>query len=241
MNDNTDTSHFINTPVVQSGTLSAGTVLQVCWAPDRRCHFRHLGNSRYEVVLSENSKLAVGDRFQCNTFYVGMPTYFEALEHLGSTPMHYVIGKRGGISSVSVVAVCGDEGDAKAKAFDATQYLSQRLTLHAVALSKDGVAKGVVPLQEAITNAIRIGLLEFDGHQLFFPADRPERECGFFAHKLKHYYTFSDWSEVDSIIVRRKHDGTIVKTLRQTRSFSPFDSSGLAEELCRQLFLYKTR
>lgn len=238
MTEKYNTSYFVTNPYIQSRHLNPGAVLQVCWKPNRRCHFLHLGNGSFEVLLSEKSKLAVGDTFYCDLFFVGMPTYFNNLIHLKSDPVQYVIGKRGGVTEVSVISTEGESPSvALAKAFDIHQYLAQQLSVKPVVPSTEGLSRGVVPLHQVLLNAISIGLLEYDGHQLVFAADRPERECGFFAHTLHSHYTFASWSDIDSIIVRLKHNGTMVKTLRQSRSFSPFDRSDLREQIFQQLFL----
>lgn len=238
MSEKTDISYFLTNVQVQSSHLNPGIILQVSWRPNRRCHFLHLGNGHYEVVLSEKSKLAVGDTFYCDTFFVGMPTYFNNLIHLGSDPLQYVIGKRGGISEVSILTTEGEsESVALAKAFDIHQYLAQNLTIKPVVPSTVGCLHDVVPLHQVFINAIGLGMLTYNGHRLVFSDDRPERECGYLAHTLRTHYTFASWNDIDNLIVRIKKDGTVVKTLRQSRTFSPYDRSELRDELFRQLFL----
>ena len=45
--------------------LTAGDHIMVSWKPNRRCTFRYIGDGRFMVEKSENSKLKVGNTFSC--------------------------------------------------------------------------------------------------------------------------------------------------------------------------------
>ena len=231
-----DISHFVANRHIDSILVPKGGVLQVRWAPDHCCQFRHRGEGHYEVLQSENSKLAIGDTFECATFIVGMPAYLVRLIHQGAEPALYVIGKQGGLTEVRLintdVTTNLDEDISYLE-----NYVQQRIPHQPIMLTSEGRKKGVVPLVRALSNALKAGILNYDGQQLALPANRTELECGFIAHKLKELYTFASWSEVESLIVRRKHDGTTVKSLRQLRSFSPHDCSGRDELILKEVFI----
>ncbi len=53
--------------------LEDGTMVEICWKPDRRLLIRHDGNGQYEVVKSENSKLLPGDLLSLSQLAVGFP------------------------------------------------------------------------------------------------------------------------------------------------------------------------
>ena len=68
-----DTSHFLNKELVESGKLKGGEIIQVAWAPNRVCEFRYLGDNRFEVVEARNSKIQKGDTFLCRIIAKGEP------------------------------------------------------------------------------------------------------------------------------------------------------------------------
>lgn len=67
------------------------------WVPDRICHIRYLGNSRFRVTSSENTRLKEGDTFSCSLIIEGEPLYLSQLIQGTLPPANYVCGKRGGI------------------------------------------------------------------------------------------------------------------------------------------------
>lgn len=56
-------SSFFNAKQLISNELDAGTEVEIGWSPNRLVRLRYVGESRYEVVLSQNSKLVPGDSF----------------------------------------------------------------------------------------------------------------------------------------------------------------------------------
>jgi len=93
---------------VQSGILSEsgittdgmmrGQRLVITWRPGRRIVVRHLGDSRFEIVEAENTKLNVGDTFRCHLMIQHEPLYLDDVMHLGGPAMTYVAGQRDGVS-----------------------------------------------------------------------------------------------------------------------------------------------
>ncbi len=105
-------AHVENKDEVQSGIciedristegMRTGQRLIITWLPDRRIVVKHLGNSRFEILEVENSKLSVGDTFRCHLMIQHEPLYLDELIHQGMPPTAYVAGRREGI----VVQVC---------------------------------------------------------------------------------------------------------------------------------------
>lgn len=56
-------SSFFMADQLTSSQLTAGTELVIGWSPNRMLTLRYLGESLYEVVTTENSKLLCGDCF----------------------------------------------------------------------------------------------------------------------------------------------------------------------------------
>jgi len=93
---------------IHTSDLKKGQSVEVTWLPNRRCVFRYLGDSRFEVTESVNAKLKVGDTFTCNYFFKGQPMYLDNLVSLSPltshpSPVSYVAGSKTGLTEVKVV------------------------------------------------------------------------------------------------------------------------------------------
>ena len=85
---------------IHTQDLTPGRQIEVTWLPNRRCVFRYLGDMRFEVVESVNSKLQVGSTFLTTFFLKGQPLYIDQLTQSGQSPVSYVAGNNGGLQSV---------------------------------------------------------------------------------------------------------------------------------------------
>ena len=85
---------------IHTQDLTPGRQIEVTWLPNRRCVFRYLGDMRFEVVESVNSKLQVGSTFLTTFFLKGQPLYMDQLTQSGQSPVSYVAGNNGGLQSV---------------------------------------------------------------------------------------------------------------------------------------------
>ncbi len=80
--------------------IPVGGVVFIAWAPDRRVTLEYLGDSRFEVLKSENSKLKAGDTFHCTCFIIGEPLYLDDYVRDGKAPTLFVVGNKGGLTEV---------------------------------------------------------------------------------------------------------------------------------------------
>lgn len=87
-------------PLVKADELNLGDRITVSWKPNRRCTFRYLGNQRFIVEASENSKLKEGNTFSCNVFIMGAPLYLTDLLQGDNTPMAFIAGKKDGLCEI---------------------------------------------------------------------------------------------------------------------------------------------
>lgn len=95
-----DTSDFSLGEVVVLSSLKVGDEVEVRWHPGRRIVAKYMGQGRMRVVVSERSKLAVGDTFSCSGMVNGEQLVLTQLEHAGADQvLTYVCGKRGGITA----------------------------------------------------------------------------------------------------------------------------------------------
>ena len=77
--------------------LRVGKQIELAWAPERRVIIEFLGGYAFRVLSSENSKLMVGDTFQCRQIVEGKPMICSNLLRPGYPAMSYLCGKMGGV------------------------------------------------------------------------------------------------------------------------------------------------
>lgn len=91
-------SSFIHADQLVSSTLREGAEVEIGWSPNRLIRLRYLGESFYEVIAADNSKLRVGDRFLTGCFLKGQPLYLPYLLRKGERTEPFVAGRNGGLS-----------------------------------------------------------------------------------------------------------------------------------------------
>lgn len=90
-------SAIIGAQHIKTDDLTAGDHIMVSWKPNRRCTFRYLGDGRFIVEKSENSKLKVGNTFSCGIFIIGEPLYLNDLVQGDNAPVAFVVGNKDGL------------------------------------------------------------------------------------------------------------------------------------------------
>ncbi len=104
-------SGLTHTKVVHADDINVGGKLSIAWLPDRVCTIEYLGEWRWKVVEATNSKLHVGDTFSCRTLAVGEQLFIDNLEQDGKQYDGYVIGKKNGLTSVTILNSVTSMGD----------------------------------------------------------------------------------------------------------------------------------
>lgn len=88
---------------IDTARLAPGRVLKLGWMPDRLIEVRHIGESRFEVLSSENSSIRPGDRFTCLHIRKGRELYLDNyVRKDSSAPSCYVVGQNHGICIAEV-------------------------------------------------------------------------------------------------------------------------------------------
>ena len=85
---------------INADDLRIGDTLRIAWQPNRKSTLKYLGNQKFEVAETENSKWQVGDTFLCKHFIMGKPLYVDNLigkDGVLKSAM-YVVGEKGGIN-----------------------------------------------------------------------------------------------------------------------------------------------
>ena len=98
-----DESHAIYNNAIITNKLEPGTLIELTWNPNRRCVIRHMGNCNFEIVVSENSKMKVGDQFNCHHLILNEPLYIFNLKSGENIIEVYEIGKKSGITSLKII------------------------------------------------------------------------------------------------------------------------------------------
>ncbi len=78
-------------------TLVQGERLRLTWLPDRCCDIEYLGELRFRVCASENTRLKEGDTFECSLIVEGEPLYLDNLRQGSQQAIAYVCGKKSGV------------------------------------------------------------------------------------------------------------------------------------------------
>ena len=74
-----------------------GNRLRLIWQPERVCDIEYLGDLNFRVIASENTRLHVGDTFQCSLIVEGEPLYIDNLKQGDQQLTAYVCGKKSGV------------------------------------------------------------------------------------------------------------------------------------------------
>lgn len=84
---------------INADDLSIGDALQIAWQPNRKSTLKYLGNQKFEITKTENSKWQVGDTFFCKHFISGKPLYVDNLTDKNGVlkSAMYVVGEKSGI------------------------------------------------------------------------------------------------------------------------------------------------
>lgn len=106
-----DWSHFISSPVNDSGflvvspilanQLAANALIELWWAPDRYALLRHTGDDEFIVEASRNAKIIAGDTLRASLFCKGYPLYATDIRRGTTVIPAYVAARKGGMLKVS--------------------------------------------------------------------------------------------------------------------------------------------
>lgn len=104
MRNNATESDYITTKLIRTNDLCQGDVLRIGWNPNRECKIRYLGDFRFSVISSVNSKLQEGDSFIAMSFSIGNPLQLTNLVQGESEPCAYIAGKKTGLTILEILS-----------------------------------------------------------------------------------------------------------------------------------------
>ena len=88
---------------IRSDDLQMGRQVEIEYLPDRRVRFMYLGNHRYRVVESQNSKLVVDDEVEILNFVLHHPLLVIQVWREGKSLGQFTAGRVSGLSSFKVL------------------------------------------------------------------------------------------------------------------------------------------
>lgn len=92
-----ETSNHVLSRHLNTKMMVRGLKLHVTWLPDRDLVAEHMGAGKFVIRNVQNSKLSVGDTFECQLVIENEPLYLGNLVHDGQPPVAYVAGKQEGV------------------------------------------------------------------------------------------------------------------------------------------------
>ena len=87
----------------RSADLQVGKVVEIAYLPDRVVTLRDLGNNRYKVEQSQNSKLQADDEVEILNFVLHHPLLVVQVWRNGESLGQFTAGRVSGLSSIKVV------------------------------------------------------------------------------------------------------------------------------------------
>lgn len=88
---------------LRSADMEKGGSVEITWLPDRRLVLSYLGDGRYSITESQNSKLMVGDEVEILSFVQHHPLFVVNVWRSGKAMGPFTAGSISGLSSVRVV------------------------------------------------------------------------------------------------------------------------------------------
>ena len=100
-------SNFISAKRIQTKDLTAGQKINIAWNPDRECLIEYLGDNRFLVLHSQNSKLQTGDKFETTQMIIGQPLTATNVHvcRTNETNKTYVAGAKTGLTKIEKLNV----------------------------------------------------------------------------------------------------------------------------------------
>ena len=88
---------------IRSADLQPDAQVEIAYLPDRRLKLQYLGDQRYCVVESKNSKLWVGDEVEIQNFVLHHPLLVLNVWRNGESLGQFTAGRVSGLSSIKIV------------------------------------------------------------------------------------------------------------------------------------------
>lgn len=88
---------------IRSSDLPVNACVEITYLPDRLVRMQYLGNQRYRIVESQNSKLQTGDEVEIQNFVLHHPLLVLNVWRNGESLGSFTAGRVSGLSSVKIL------------------------------------------------------------------------------------------------------------------------------------------
>jgi hypothetical protein len=88
---------------IRSSVLQPGTCVEITYMPDRRLEMLYLGDCRFRVTISENSKLLKGDEVEIFNFVLHHPLLVINVWRDGASLGQFTAARVSGLSSIKLL------------------------------------------------------------------------------------------------------------------------------------------
>ncbi len=96
-----DSSDFLpERTLLTTAELAKGDRIRIGWAPNRLVTLAYLGDARFEVLASTNSKLQEGDQFETTCLIKGWPLFVPGILRNGTLTPPFIAGKAHGLTLI---------------------------------------------------------------------------------------------------------------------------------------------
>ncbi len=85
---------------IRSADLEVSTKVEIKYSPDRTVVFEYLGDSRFQVISSQNSKLHVDDYASIQSFILHHPLFVSSVIRNGNDLGQFTAGRISGLTSL---------------------------------------------------------------------------------------------------------------------------------------------
>jgi hypothetical protein len=96
-------SEFFNIEKLEVESLKVDTKIQVSYEPNRILSLNYIGNFKFKIESSENSKLQVGDIVKITNFVKNFPLLISEVKRNDNDLGQYRAGKSGGLSEIKII------------------------------------------------------------------------------------------------------------------------------------------
>lgn len=103
LGDQSDISMFTPVESIDPATLAEGTQIQITYDPDRLIVMTYLGDSRFIINESQNSKLRKGDKIHVAQLAKGFDLLALDIVRDGESIGQYHAAKNGGLTSIEII------------------------------------------------------------------------------------------------------------------------------------------
>ena len=103
IDDNGNSDFDTSDDEVRSANLQPGAYVEITYLPDRLVRMQYLGNQRYHITESQNSKLLVNDEVDILNFVLHHPLLVLNVWRGGESLGQFTAGRISGLSSIKLI------------------------------------------------------------------------------------------------------------------------------------------